>query len=182
MTITEQSITTAPTTAGSAGSAPYLLVGYDGSVPAQAALETATQLLGGGGGHLEIVYVAHLSGIVEMSPGAVSGMQDSFDGVAAELEAEVRARLGNRAPSWHFQRRNGSITEQLIAVATELRRQHGQDATVIIVGASSHLAHHIAGSVAVALARRAGFPLLVVPASGCDLHPGTERAGVDTSA
>jgi nucleotide-binding universal stress UspA family protein len=140
------------------------VVGFDGSDPSRAALEAASQLIHGRDGHLEIVYVAHLPGYASMSAQALVGIRDGFTDIAAELSDAARTALGNRDAKWHFQRRDGVVATELVAAATELRHQYGPDPTiVIIVGVSAQLAHHIAGSVAVSLARDAGFPLLIVP-------------------
>jgi hypothetical protein len=57
---------------------------------------------------------------------------------------------------------------------------YGPDPSIIIiVGVSTHLAHHLAGSIAVSLARDAGFPLLVVPLppnTGTPENPPTDVA------
>ncbi len=169
MTTTEVRSDSWPTTAiaSARSSSPvFAVVGFDGSVPSRAALETATRLIGVNG-HLEVVYVAHLPAVVEMSVGAVAGMRETLDDIAIQLNAQARTLLDHGEPRWHFQRRNGSVTQELVAAAIELQHHHGPDATiVIVVGASAHFAHHLAGSVPVALARDdAGFPLLVVPSA-----------------
>jgi len=57
----------------------YLVVGYDGSPPAGRALDAAASLLRGRTGRIEVVYVAHLTSIEMMSPGAIAEMEVSFD-------------------------------------------------------------------------------------------------------
>ena len=71
---------------------------------------------------------------------------------------------GAAAQRWHFQRRDGAIADELIAVADELRRQRGAEAAVvIIVGRSEHGYHHVLGSVPQALERHDDFPVIVIP-------------------
>ena len=86
-----------------------------------------------------------------------------------ELVEKARAHLQvshlrGAAQCWHFQRRNGAIADNLIAVADELRRQHGPDAAVVlIVGRSEHGYHHVLGSVPSALERHVHYPVIVIP-------------------
>jgi nucleotide-binding universal stress UspA family protein len=159
-------------------SALFAVVGFDGSNSSRAALDTAADVIRGRSGHLEVVFVAHVPAYVQSSAPALVGLRGTFSGVAAELTAQARTLLDDREPRWHFQRRDGSVTQQLVAAARELRSQHGPDATiVIIVGASTHLAHHLAVSVPVALTRQeTEFPVLVVPST-----PATPTPAADTS-
>jgi nucleotide-binding universal stress UspA family protein len=46
----------------------HLVVGYDGSPPASRALDAAAQQLQGRPGRIDVVYVAHLSSLVALSP------------------------------------------------------------------------------------------------------------------
>jgi hypothetical protein len=50
----------------------HLVVGYDGSPPASRALDAAVRLLQGRIGRIEVVYVAHLSSLAALSPGAIA--------------------------------------------------------------------------------------------------------------
>jgi nucleotide-binding universal stress UspA family protein len=155
-------------TAGTAGSSPdapvFVVVGFDGSVPAQRALDAAAGLLRGREGRLEVVYVAHAPATARLSADAAVEVSNRFDDMERRLAHEVRARLDPTEPRWHFQRRDGAVADELIAVADELRRQRGPDAIVVlVVGGSSHKRHHVLGSVSVNLERVDRFPLLVVP-------------------
>jgi nucleotide-binding universal stress UspA family protein len=142
------------------------VVGFDGSDASRQALEAAAQLLGGRDGHLEVVYVAHLPSTAGFSAEAEVGIEQGFDVIAGDLDSDVQKALDGRESRWHFQRRDGAVTHELVAAADELRSQYGAAATiVIIVGNSVHLYHHVLGSVPVALAREAKYPLLVVPVS-----------------
>jgi nucleotide-binding universal stress UspA family protein len=141
----------------------YLVVGYDGSPPATRALDAAVRLLSGRSGTIEVVYVAHLPSIDAMSPGAVAEMEADFDDIAQELHTAASEQLRDREERWQFQRREGLIPDELIAVATGIRDAHPGDTVVIAVGSSSHAMHRVVGSVAVSLARRSAVPLVVVP-------------------
>jgi nucleotide-binding universal stress UspA family protein len=139
------------------------VVGYDGSPPASRALDAAARLLQGRTGRIHVVYVAHLSSTVMMSPGAVAEMENDFDEVETELRASAARQLGGLEQAWEFERRQGLIGEQLIEVATGIRDAHPDDIVVIVVGSSSHAAHRLVGSVAVNLARHSPVPLVIVP-------------------
>ena len=141
----------------------YLVVGYDGSPPATRALDAAVRLLSGRSGTIEVVYVAHLPSVDALSPGAVAEMEADFDDIAQELHTAASEQLRDREERWQFQRREGLIPDELLAVATGIRDAHPSDTVVIVVGSSSHAMHRVVGSVAVSLARRSAVPLVVVP-------------------
>ena len=141
----------------------YLVVGYDGSPPATRALDGAVRLLSGRSGTIEVVYVAHLPSIDALSPGAVAEMEADFDDIAQELHTAASEQLRDREERWQFQRREGLIPDELLAVATGIHDAHPSDTVVIVVGSSSHAMHRVVGSVAVSLARRSAVPLVVVP-------------------
>jgi nucleotide-binding universal stress UspA family protein len=92
-----------------------------------------------------------------------------LDDATRELSGEVHAHLQathrrGAAQHWHFQRRDGAIADQLIAVADDLCYQHGPDASVVIVvGRSEHGYHHVLGSVPRALERHNHYPVIVIP-------------------
>ena len=162
---------TAGTRVGSPDGPVYAVVGFDGSASSQRALDTAARLLNDRPGGMEIVYVAHLPAVAAAGlVGAASAdMQQSFDDTTRELSDEVRARLQAShlraaAQRWHFQRRDGAIADNLIAVADDLHYQHGPDAEVfLVVGRSEHGYHHVLGSVPAALERHVHYPVIVIP-------------------
>jgi len=71
--------------------------------------------------------------------------------------------LCGRGADWEFQRRQGVIAEELIAVAAGIRDARPGQGVVIVIGSSSHATHRMVGSVAVSLARHAPVPLVIVP-------------------
>jgi len=156
-------------TAGTAGSSPddpvVVVVGFDGSEPAQRALDAAAGLLRGREGQLEVVHVAHVSPTAALSKRSETSALASVDNVERRLADEVRARLEPMEPRWHFQPRDGSVADELIAVADEFRRERGPDATIVLVvgGPSRNHHHEIGGSVSLTLAEVDRFPLVVVP-------------------
>jgi nucleotide-binding universal stress UspA family protein len=152
------------TTAAPPSSFLHLVVGYDGSPPASRALDAAVRLLQGRTGRVEVVYVAHLSSVIMLSADAIAEMESDFDDIEQELRASAAEQLGSQTVDWAFQRRQGVIADELIAVATGLQ-EAGPAGTVvvIVVGSSSHATHRVVGSVAVSLARHSPVPLVIVP-------------------
>jgi nucleotide-binding universal stress UspA family protein len=171
LTTTQSFDDTAGTLTGPLDTPVYAVVGYDGSGSAKRALDVAARLLHDRPGGMEIVYVAHLPVIASaaVSADASAGLSQSFDDATRELSTEVRAHLRDThlrgaAQRWHFQRRDGGIADELLAVAEGLRDQRGPDASVVIVvGRSEHGYHHVLGSVPQALERHDHFPVIVIP-------------------
>jgi len=145
------------------GASLYLVVGYDGSPPADRALDGAVRLLRGRTGRIEVVYIAHIPSIDMMSPGAVGEMEVSFDEIARDLHTAVDEKLRDREERWGFERRDGLIPDQLLAAAEAIGDAHPGDVVVIVVGSSSHAMHRVIGSAAVSLVRRSPVPIVVVP-------------------
>jgi nucleotide-binding universal stress UspA family protein len=71
--------------------------------------------------------------------------------------------LRGRWADWEFERRQGVIADELIAVAAGIRDARPAQGVVIVIGSSSHATHRMVGSVVVSLARHAPVPLLIVP-------------------
>ena len=141
----------------------HIVVGYDGSPPAVRALDGAVRLLQGRTGRINVVYVAHLSSLAMLSPGAIAELESDFDEIDQELRAAAAEQLRGHAEAWEFERRQGEIPGELIASATAIRDAHPEDVVVIVVGSSSHASHRVVGSVAVSLARHSPVPLIIVP-------------------
>jgi len=64
---------------------------------------------------------------------------------------------------WEFERRQGVVAEELIAVAAGIRDARPGQNVAIVIGSSSHATHRMVSSVAVSLARHSPVPLLIVP-------------------
>jgi nucleotide-binding universal stress UspA family protein len=140
----------------------HLVVGYDGSPPATRALDAAVRLLQGRTGRIHVVFVAHLSSLAMLSPGAIAELESDFDEVDQELRTAAAEQLRGHEEAWDFERRQGLIADELVAVATALR-DASPDSVAIVVGSSSHATHRVVGSVAVSLARHSPVPLVIVP-------------------
>ena len=154
---------TAVTTAEPSGEFLSIVVGYDGSPPASRALDAAVRLLRGRVGRIEVVWVAHLSSTVMMSAGAVAEMEESFDELAPEIRDQAAGQLDGSGLDWGFERLQGLIADELIAMATGLRDARPGQTVVIVVGSSSHATHRVVGSVTVSLARHSPVPVVIVP-------------------
>jgi nucleotide-binding universal stress UspA family protein len=141
----------------------HLVVGYDGSPPASRALDAAVRLLQGRIGRIEVVYVAHLSSLAALSPGAIAEIEHDFDEIEQELRGQAAGQLDVSGAAWEFERRQGIIADQLIAAATVIAEAHPDENVAIVVGSSSHATHRVVGSVAVGLARHSPVPLVIVP-------------------
>jgi nucleotide-binding universal stress UspA family protein len=141
----------------------YLVVGFDGSPPAIRALDAAVRLMRGRTGDIDVVYVAHLTSLDMLSPDATAEMELSFDEVERDLRTQAGEQLRGREERWRFERRQGVITDQLIAVAAQTRDVHPSDYVAIVVGSSSHAMHRMVGSAAIGLARHSPVPLVIVP-------------------
>ena len=140
-----------------------LVVGYDGSPPASRALDAAVKLLQGRTGRIDVVYVAYLSSLAMLSPGAITQIESDFDQIEQELRAAAAEQLRGSGAAWELGRRQGMIADQLIAAAKDIRDAHPGDPVAIVVGSSSHATRRVVGSVAVGLARHSPVPLVIVP-------------------
>jgi nucleotide-binding universal stress UspA family protein len=152
-------MSTAPSSAGKL----YLVVGYDGSPPAVRALDSAVKLLRDRDGRIDVVYVAHMTPAEMMSADAIGEMEEIFDEVARDLQAQAGEQLRGHEERWRFERRQGPIEEELVAAAAKVPDVGPDDTVVIVVGSTSQAAHRMIGSVAVRLARHAPVPLVIVP-------------------
>jgi nucleotide-binding universal stress UspA family protein len=141
----------------------HIVVGYDGSAPASRALDAAVRLLQGRIGCIDVVWVAHLSSTVRLSADAIVEMEAAFDELEPELRAQAAGQLRGCGADWEFQRRQGLIADELIAVAAGIRDARPGQNVVIVIGSSSHATHRMVGSVAVSLARHSPVPLVIVP-------------------
>jgi nucleotide-binding universal stress UspA family protein len=91
------------------------------------------------------------------------GMEAAFDELAPELRAQAAGQLRGHGTDWEFERRQGLIADELIAVAAGIRDARPGQSVMIVIGSSSHATHRVVGSVAVSLARHSPVPLVIVP-------------------
>jgi nucleotide-binding universal stress UspA family protein len=114
-------------------------------------------------GRIDVVYVAQMSSFAMLSPGAVAEMESDFDEIEQQLRVTAAEQFRASGAAWEFERREGIIPDELIAVATAIHDAHADQIVVVVVGSSSHATHRVIGSVAVSLARRSPVPLVIVP-------------------
>jgi nucleotide-binding universal stress UspA family protein len=141
-----------------------LVVGYDGSEPAQRALTGAAELLRDRAGRIEVVFVAHMPSTVAFSAGAVAAVREGMDIEVDELVTRVDDTLRPLDVKWHFQRRNGEIASQLLAAGKEQLEAGGPDTKVVlVVGGSAHKIDRYLNSTPARIIRQDRFEVLVIP-------------------
>ena len=80
--------------------------------------------------------MAHMPTMASLSPGAVGKMETDFDEVEQELRTAAAEQMAGRGvESWGFERREGQITEELLAVAKDISAAEPDATVVIVVGA-----------------------------------------------
>jgi nucleotide-binding universal stress UspA family protein len=152
------------TTANEIRSNSVLVVGYDGTEPAQRALRSAADMLRDRAGRLEVVYVAHMPTTVVFAAQAVAAVRDSLDREESDLANAVEQALAESDVKWHFQRRNGEIAPELLAAAKEELETEGPKTHVLLVlGGSSHKIDRYLNSTPARVIRQDRFEVLVVP-------------------
>jgi nucleotide-binding universal stress UspA family protein len=98
-----------------------------------------------------------------LSPGGAAELETSFDEMEHDLRAQAAEQQRASEASWEFDRRAGSVADELIAAATAVGKAHPDDTVGIIIGSSSHATRRMVGSVAVHLARHSPVTLMIVP-------------------
>jgi hypothetical protein len=140
-----------------------LVVGYDGTEPAQRALEAALAGLRDRTGRMEVVFVAHMPSTVSYSAQAVAAVREGLDRDAEELAVRAEKTLAG-AVKWHFQRRNGDIAQELIAAGKEQLDAEGESTRVVlVVGGSAHKIDRYLNSTPAKVIRQDRFEVLVIP-------------------
>lgn len=92
-----------------------------------------------------------------LDPQALVSAREVQDAVQAELGQAVEQLAEPGAPPAEFVVRVGNPYRELTAAARERR------ADVVVVGASTHPGHRVAGSLALRLVRAGEWPVTVVP-------------------
>jgi len=141
-----------------------LVVGYDGTEPAQRALQSAVAILRDRTGRLEVVFVAHMPSTVAFSAQAVVAVHEGMDSEESELSRAVDEALRDTDVKWHFQRRNGEIAQELLAAATEQLDAEGPSTRIVLVlGGPSHKIDRYLNSTPVKVLRQDRFEVFVIP-------------------
>jgi nucleotide-binding universal stress UspA family protein len=137
-----------------------IVVGVDDTPTSMRALAFAAGQARRQRARLIAVYVRDLMAFGEVfdRSGAVAeARQEARD----EVERFLRAEVDRLTRGWKVDIRLVVLTGDPLARLTEIADHEHVDA--IVVGASAHVAHRLAGSLAVRLVRRCGWPVTVVP-------------------
>ena len=137
---------------------PKLIVAaVDGSETSLRAAAYATGLARRQNARIAYVFVHTLGTFANTVPGAVSAVNEANRETAGQLRELIEASAGRVGVSASFHERHGNPFSEIVAVADELR------ADAVVVGASTHAGHRVAGSLALHLVRAARWPVTVVP-------------------
>jgi nucleotide-binding universal stress UspA family protein len=141
-----------------------VVVGFDGSSSSYRALDASALLISGRPGSVEVVYLAHVAPVAEMSTEGMSELLKAFDSAELEFADVVRDRFSKFEFRWRFRRCDGPVADELVVVADELSGDDGADSrVVIVVGGAEHSLRHIVGSVPTSLVRNAKYPVVIIP-------------------
>jgi nucleotide-binding universal stress UspA family protein len=141
-----------------------LVVGYDGTDPAQRALEGAAAMLRDRSGRIEVVFVAHVPSSAAFAAQAQGAIQEGLDRDERELQERVDQTMSGTSVKWHFQRRNGEIAPELLAVGQEQLDAEGPSTRVVLVlGGTSHKIDRYLNSTPARVIRQDRFNVLVIP-------------------
>jgi nucleotide-binding universal stress UspA family protein len=138
-----------------------LLVPYDFSAPADAALRTALDLARQPGGRVTVLHVVSpVTGISDV-PMAATGIyvdpKDLIAGAKVELERRVTRILGKKGgPKVDIRVEIGSPHQTIV------QRSAGMDAIVMSTAGRTGLPHLLIGSVAERVVRHASVPVLTL--------------------
>jgi nucleotide-binding universal stress UspA family protein len=134
-----------------------VVVGFDGSTPSRHALAYAAGMARRLGQSLLVVHVIPPAIYCEPLTGQVIGMLRNRDEMDQWLLAELSQVCDPDGLDVSVATRRGNPARELAAAAAE------RSADALIIGAPSHVWHHVVGSVPGWLARHAHCPVIVVP-------------------
>jgi nucleotide-binding universal stress UspA family protein len=134
-----------------------LVVGVDGSDTSWRAAAYAVGIVRrqGGNSRIVFVYVAPGPGLKALTPQVVPAAVEASALTLADITERLKGSLDDI--DWEVRSSTGSAFAELKRIATELR------ADTVVVGASSGMAHRVAGSLAARLVKTRRWPVIVVP-------------------
>jgi nucleotide-binding universal stress UspA family protein len=142
----------------SSSAQPVIVVGLDGSPTSWDAFDWSAREAMRAHGRLIAVYVAPT-----VEPGAEFGAplnygaaEESRDEMVGQLKDEAERRAGDFAVHLNFVRERGDTADALTRLSRSV------DADLIVVGKSSRILHHLAGSLGRRLVSRHDAPTIVV--------------------
>lgn len=138
--------------------APVIVVGVDGSPTSWDAFCWAAGAVGRSNGQLIVVYAMPFTdpAAVYGAPYDYAGAENIREQVAAEIKDEAERRARDLGISISFVSDYGDATRSLTDVARSVH------ATVIVVGRSAKMWHHLTGSLSHRLTCRKDAPVVVV--------------------
>jgi hypothetical protein len=124
-----------------------VILGYDGTAPAQRALEQVAQVMRRQTGWLQVVTVTTNGGGVD----------------SADLAQRVQRSMVGTSADWRFESRHGVPGDELLSCAREVASRKRHHPVAIAVG--SPRSHHpdLNESILAVLLRSSPYPILVVP-------------------
>lgn len=134
-----------------------VVVGYDGTDPAQDALAFAAGLARRNRARLLVAYVIAFGAASGLAPSVAALREEAGREEAARIAGQVAAIARELGVEAECVVRHGEVARELEAYAEEQR------ADAIVVGRSGSRTHAVIGSVAVALVKHARRPVTVVP-------------------
>jgi nucleotide-binding universal stress UspA family protein len=141
-----------------------LVVGFDGTEPAQRALRSAADVLRVRPGRMDVVFVAHVPSTVALAAQAIEAVREGLDTEERQLASMADETLRDTDVKWRFQRRNGEIAAELLAAGKEeLDSQGPSTHVVLVVGGSAHKIDRYLNSTPAKVIRQDRFEVLVVP-------------------
>jgi nucleotide-binding universal stress UspA family protein len=137
---------------------PVIVVGLDGSPSSWDAFSWAAGEAGRSNGRVVAVYVTPLteSAAAFGVPFDYAGVEEARQEVANELKTEASQRANDLGVGFSFVTEHGDATHALTDVARELH------ANLVVVGRSTKMLHHLAGSLSHRLTARNDAPVVVV--------------------
>jgi nucleotide-binding universal stress UspA family protein len=141
-----------------------LVVGFDGTEPAQRALRSAVDLLQQRPGRMEVVFVGHVPRTVALAAQAIQAVREGLDTEERDLAKKADEILRDTDVKWRFQRRNGEIAPELLAAGQEQLDSEGPSThVVVVVGGSAHKIDRYLNSIPAKVIRHDRFEVFVVP-------------------
>jgi nucleotide-binding universal stress UspA family protein len=134
-----------------------ILVAVDASETSYRAAAYAAGLARRQGARLICVYVHATGGLTSLAPAVAGPLTDARAETVEEIRQAIAVNAGRLGIDVTLVEATGNPVQEIARVADELR------VDAVVVGASSQAGHKFIGSIAMALVRRAHWPITVVP-------------------
>lgn len=134
-----------------------VVVGVDETDTARRAAAYAAGVARRHGGRMLLVYVRTVGAFDVLDPGAVAGLRESHDAVAAEVQALAVFAREQLGVATEFIELRGDAVAELTRLVVDRR------ADLLVLGRSHRRGHRIAGSVSARMVHSGLLPVTVVP-------------------